>query len=72
MSSNDPRIHVGLSDATIIDVITVTWPDGEVGEWRGQPVNQVLELRQESTAQQRSAPADLDAVGRESQPGQGL
>jgi hypothetical protein len=27
-SSNDPRVHVGLGDATRVEDVTVTWPDG--------------------------------------------
>jgi len=27
-ASNDPRVHVGLGDATIVDRVSVVWPDG--------------------------------------------
>lgn len=29
-SSNDPRVHVGLGDASAVDGVTVLWPDGTV------------------------------------------
>lgn len=28
-SANDPRVHVGLGDATTVDSVLVRWPDGE-------------------------------------------
>ena len=38
-SANDPRVHVGLGDATEVSRIRVHWPDGRVEEWTDVPVD---------------------------------
>ncbi len=48
LSSNDPRVHVGLGQARRIDRLGVTWPDGKLETWDNLPVNQHLTLRQGS------------------------
>ncbi len=30
LASNDPRVHLGIGDVTVIESITVKWPDGPV------------------------------------------
>ncbi|MGA9982874.1 MAG: ASPIC/UnbV domain-containing protein, partial [Acidobacteriaceae bacterium] len=30
LSSNDPRVHFGLGDATKVDGLEIHWPDGAV------------------------------------------
>ncbi len=40
--SCDPRIHVGLADASVIDKLTIQWPDGATEVHENQPVNQHL------------------------------
>ncbi len=46
LGSNDPRLHVGLRHARVIDQLTVTWPDRSVETWSRLPVNRHLRLRQ--------------------------
>lgn len=46
LSSNDPRIHVGLGQTKEIDHITVSWPLGGKERWENVAVNQHLVLRQ--------------------------
>lgn len=46
LSSHDPRLHFGLGAATVIDRLTVTWPDRSVETWTDLPVNRHLRLRQ--------------------------
>ncbi len=43
-ASNDPRAHVGLGEATIVDRIAVTWPDGEREMFGSASVNGVVEV----------------------------
>ena len=45
-SSNDPRVLVGLGDATTVETIRVEWPRGEAEEWTDVPVNQWTTLQQ--------------------------
>ena len=34
LSANDPRVLVGLGNATRIDAVRVRWPDGSKAEWK--------------------------------------
>ena len=45
-SSVDPRIHIGLGTAEIIDSLRVVWPDGRYQELTGVAVDTALTLRQ--------------------------
>ncbi len=46
-AANDPRVHVGLGDATGIDRVEVTWPDGSAAESFGPfDADQLVEIRQ--------------------------
>ncbi len=45
-SSMEPIIHFGLGEATIIDRVTVNWPNGKSTVLEGVKANQVLELKQ--------------------------
>ena len=45
LCSNDPRLLFGLGDATTVDRIEVTWPDGTQERWPGGPGDQWLEVR---------------------------
>ena len=38
-SANDPRVLVGLGDATIRPTVRVHWPDGRVEEWPGVAID---------------------------------
>ena len=43
-STNDPRVLVGLGDATEVTRITAKWPDGSVEQWTGLPVDKYTTL----------------------------
>ncbi len=45
-SANDPRVLVGLGDATTVARILIYWPEGEVEEWTKVPVDGYVTLRQ--------------------------
>jgi hypothetical protein len=47
-STNDPRILVGLGDATEVTKVSATWPDGSVEEWTGLPVDKYTTLNKGS------------------------
>ncbi|MFT4975790.1 MAG: hypothetical protein ACI8S6_001683, partial [Myxococcota bacterium] len=40
-----PRVHFGLGDATLVDQIVVTWPDGTEQSFEGAAARQHLTLR---------------------------
>ncbi len=46
MSFNDPRVHVGLGDNTIIDQLVVTWPQGEEETYKDIEVNKYITIIQ--------------------------
>jgi hypothetical protein len=45
-SSVDPRLHFGLGNATVVDTLTVVWPDGRFQVMTSVPVNRLLVLSQ--------------------------
>ena len=45
LSANDPRVLVGLGQATRIHSVRVRWPDGTVDEWRDLPVDKYTTLK---------------------------
>ncbi|MDE2907236.1 MAG: CRTAC1 family protein, partial [Acidobacteriota bacterium] len=47
-SANDPRVHVGLGDATAVSRIRVHWPGGRVEEWTDVPVDRWTTLTEGS------------------------
>lgn len=42
LSSEDPRIHLGLGDADGVELLTVTWPDGTIDQVRDVEAGQVV------------------------------
>ncbi|MBT8137136.1 MAG: CRTAC1 family protein [Gammaproteobacteria bacterium] len=44
LSSNDPRVLVGLGNSTDIDELRVHWPDGKVESWRGLGIDRYVTL----------------------------
>ena len=44
LSANDPRVLVGLGQATKIKAVRVRWPDGATEEWKDQPVDRYVTL----------------------------
>ena len=45
LSANDPRVLVGLGQATRIQSVRVRWPDAAVDEWRDLPVGKYTTLK---------------------------
>ncbi len=74
-AANDPRVHIGLGDATRVDAIEIRWSDGEVQQVRGPtPVNcfvavqrQPDELRPTSRPHVRGGPDAAPAMSPSSQ-----
>jgi hypothetical protein len=47
-AANDPRIHIGLGDATVVDAIDIRWPNGDVQHVPGPlPVNRYVAMQRE-------------------------
>jgi hypothetical protein len=46
LMQSDPRLHIGLGDATVADQIEVRWPSGTVQSLRDTPADQILTLRE--------------------------
>jgi hypothetical protein len=46
LASQDPRAHFGLAAASLVDELTVTWPDGTQTRIEKLDVNRTLSLRQ--------------------------
>ena len=42
LSSEDPRAHFGLGDATEVGELVVTWPDGEATTMDDVAANQIV------------------------------
>jgi len=45
LASNDPRVHLGLSDRNAVDEIEVLWPDGVKETFPGGPVDRFIVLK---------------------------
>jgi hypothetical protein len=46
LSSNDPRAHFGLGDASAVDSIEVSWPGGATSRYGPLAVDQVVVLHE--------------------------
>jgi enediyne biosynthesis protein E4 len=46
ISQNDLRVHFGVGQAKVVDLLQVNWPSGTVDVWRKLPTNQFLKLRE--------------------------
>jgi hypothetical protein len=44
LSSNDPRVHVGLGPSTQVDSVTVRWPDGSVETFPGTQADRLITI----------------------------
>ena len=62
LNSNDPRLHFGLGAASVVDRVTVTWPDGTAEAFPGGPVDRVMVVSK--GAGQPVATAAADAARR--------
>ncbi len=47
MSQSDLRLHFGLGDKKIIDLIEIQWPSGAIDQFRNLPVDRFLQVREE-------------------------
>jgi hypothetical protein len=45
-SQNDLRLHFGLDQATVVDVVEVRWPSGQVDVFKNLEVNRLYVLRE--------------------------
>jgi len=45
LSANDPRVLVGLGQATRVSAVRVRWPDGTTEEWKDIPVDKYITLK---------------------------
>ncbi len=45
-SANDPRVLVGLGQATQVEAVRVYWPDGQAEEWKNVLINTYTKLLQ--------------------------
>ena len=45
-SANDPRVLIGLGDATTIARVRVEWPDGHAEEWADVPIDRYTTLKE--------------------------
>ena len=48
LASSDPRVHVGLGEASQVDEVTVHWPDGAVEPFGAIPIDGTVTLRRAS------------------------
>jgi hypothetical protein len=48
LSANDPRVLVGLGNATRVETVRVRWPDGSGEEWKDLKADQYVSLKQGS------------------------
>jgi hypothetical protein len=50
LSSQDPRVLVGLGTASRVASVRVRWPSGTVEEWKDLPADRYLTLKEETSA----------------------
>jgi hypothetical protein len=50
MSASDKRVHFGLADAASIQSLTVHWPSGHIDVYRNVAADQIITLKEGSTA----------------------
>ena len=50
MSTNDPVLHFGLGDATMVNKVVVHWPSGRLQSFDNLQVNQHFEIREPTSA----------------------
>lgn len=46
LTSSDPRVHIGLAGADVIDSLVIRWPDRSSDQWKELPVNRQLRFVQ--------------------------
>jgi hypothetical protein len=53
LSSSDPRLHVGLGDASEVERVEVRWPSGRRQSWERLPADGFYVLREGAPAAER-------------------
>ena len=48
LSANDPRVLVGLGNASQVQTVRLRWPDGSDEEWKDLKADQYINLKQGS------------------------
>ena len=46
LSANDPRVLVGLGNASQVQTVRLRWPDGSVEEWKDLKADRYVNLKQ--------------------------
>ncbi|MCZ6691862.1 MAG: CRTAC1 family protein [Planctomycetota bacterium] len=46
-SSNDPRVHFGLGNAVVVDLLEVHWPSGTLQRFSSVPVSREIKIHEE-------------------------
>ncbi len=49
LSTNDPRIHFGLGNDTIVDSIEIIWPSGKTRKLKNIKANQTITIKEKET-----------------------
>ena len=55
-SQNALRLHFGLGEAEVIEVLEITWPSGQIDRIRELQVNQLLTVEERHQADRRTSP----------------
>jgi len=50
-SVNDPRAHFGLGPASKVDLLEITWPNGNVESWRNLAADQLFQATEGAAPQ---------------------
>ena len=53
LSSQDPRVLVGLGGSGRVQMVRVRWPSGKSEEWKNLPVNRYVTLLEEASPEIR-------------------
>ncbi|HEX8139611.1 MAG TPA: CRTAC1 family protein [Pyrinomonadaceae bacterium] len=53
LSSQDPRVLVGLGSAERVEAVRVRWPNGTVEEWKAPPIDRYLTLKEGTSAEKK-------------------
>jgi hypothetical protein len=51
-SSNDPRVHFGLGNATVIDELEIRWPSGVIQKFHAVKTRQILHIKEDQNSVQ--------------------
>jgi hypothetical protein len=46
LGQNDPRVHVGLGDATIVERMEIRWPSGRIEVVQNVAADQLVVIRE--------------------------